>query len=264
MPHDGLHILIGHRVEDARATAGFHQLDGHVGRSGYGHRFAPVYQYFGQAFAIEGRIEATAGRHDRGRVRAALHEIADECRLRVDDGEHQWRQAERALRRAHVRAALDQEPGQLLVVVRYGIPERRHPVFPGIHARFEFSPRQILRAAWTNTLARPNYYALVPYRIINQADNEIELGNPDLDPTKSMNFDLMYEQYFSSVGILSAGVFYKDIQSFVTLVTPIGVLPSSPFGPPRHLHGNPELHASDRPAGTGVETDEKAEAGPVL
>ena len=30
-----------------------------------------------------------------------------------------------------------------------------------------------------------------------------------------MNFDLMAERYFSNVGILSAGVFYKNISDFI-------------------------------------------------
>jgi TonB-dependent receptor len=87
--------------------------------------------------------------------------------------------------------------------------------FPSLLLRYELSPRQVIRAAWTNTLARPNYFDIVPFQVINEQDNEIALGNPDLDPTLSMNFDLMYEQYFSSVGIVSAGVFYKDIQDFI-------------------------------------------------
>lgn len=88
-------------------------------------------------------------------------------------------------------------------------------VFPSIIATYRLSASSNLRAAWTNTISRPNYYDLVPYRIVNQADSELEVGNPELDPTTSMNFDVMYEQFFRSVGLISAGVFYKDIQDFI-------------------------------------------------
>ena len=37
----------------------------------------------------------------------------------------------------------------------------------------------------------------------------MRLGNPDLKPTLAWNADLMVEHYLKSVGILSAGVFYK-------------------------------------------------------
>jgi TonB-dependent receptor len=88
-------------------------------------------------------------------------------------------------------------------------------ILPGLHLKYDFNRTTILRAAWTNTLARPNYFDLVPYRAINEEDNEIAIGNPELTPTTSMNFDLMFEKYFRSIGILSGGVFYKDIEDFI-------------------------------------------------
>ncbi|WP_179375354.1 TonB-dependent receptor [Winogradskyella wichelsiae] len=88
-------------------------------------------------------------------------------------------------------------------------------VLPGVHLKYDINDNTILRFAWTNTLARPNYVDLVAYREISNEDEEIFLGNPELNPTTSMNFDIMAEHYFKSVGIISGGVFYKDIQDFV-------------------------------------------------
>lgn len=90
-------------------------------------------------------------------------------------------------------------------------------VMPAIHLRYDLSPNSIIRAAWTNSIARPNYYDLVPFREVNLEDNELAEGNPDLNPTISMNFDLMFERYFETVGLFSAGVFYKDIEDFIYL-----------------------------------------------
>lgn len=92
-------------------------------------------------------------------------------------------------------------------------------ILPGLHAKYNFNPTTILRAAWTNTLARPNYFALVPYREIVREDNEISIGNPELIPTTSMNIDLMFEKYFRTIGIVSAGIFYKDIKDFIVTET---------------------------------------------
>jgi outer membrane receptor protein involved in Fe transport len=92
-------------------------------------------------------------------------------------------------------------------------------ILPGLHIKYDFSETAILRAAWTNTLSRPNYYSLVPYREITREDNEIAIGNPGLTPTTSMNFDLSFEKYFKSIGILSADVFYKDIRDFIVTET---------------------------------------------
>ncbi|WP_431107864.1 TonB-dependent receptor [Winogradskyella poriferorum] len=87
-------------------------------------------------------------------------------------------------------------------------------ILPGIHFKYDVTDNTVLRFAWTNTLARPNYVDLVPYREINNEDEEIFLGNSELDPTTSMNFDFMAEHYFKSVGIVSGGLFYKSISDF--------------------------------------------------
>jgi TonB-dependent receptor len=86
-------------------------------------------------------------------------------------------------------------------------------VFPSIQVRHELGDRTVLRGAWTNTIARPNYFQLTPFRVIE--DQEIEIGNPDLEPTRSMNFDLMFESYFDNVGIFQAGIFHKEIEDFI-------------------------------------------------
>ncbi|MDW5290633.1 TonB-dependent receptor [Formosa sp. PL04] len=88
-------------------------------------------------------------------------------------------------------------------------------VLPGVHLKYDVTDQTVLRFAWTNTLARPNYVDIVPYKEINNEDQEIFFGNPNLDPTTSMNFDIMAEHYFTNVGLVSGGVFYKNIKDFI-------------------------------------------------
>lgn len=88
-------------------------------------------------------------------------------------------------------------------------------VLPGLHVKYNATKNFIVRAAWTNTIARPNYYDLVPFQDIRPDDEELILGNPNLNPTTSTNFDLMAENYFKSIGLISAGVFYKNIDDFI-------------------------------------------------
>ncbi|WP_116125539.1 TonB-dependent receptor [Lewinella sp. IMCC34183] len=87
-------------------------------------------------------------------------------------------------------------------------------LLPGLHLKYQPEERSVFRFAYTNTLARPNYYDLVPYRSLDDRDR-ISIGNPDIDPTLSMNLDLMAEHYFGGVGMASAGLFYKDIRDFI-------------------------------------------------
>ncbi len=88
-------------------------------------------------------------------------------------------------------------------------------ILPSINARWDAAPNTVIRAAWTNTLARPNYFDLVPYREISLDDNELATGNPELEPTRAMNLDLMAERYFENVGVLSFGVYHKRITDFI-------------------------------------------------
>lgn len=87
-------------------------------------------------------------------------------------------------------------------------------ILPSIIAKWDVSDAFKVKAAWTNTLARPKYIDLTPRQMMNFEDDEITLGNPNLVPTKSMNMDLMAE-YYTKGGMFSAGLFYKDIKDFI-------------------------------------------------
>lgn len=82
---------------------------------------------------------------------------------------------------------------------------------------FKYTPMSdlVLRAAFSTALARPNYYQLSPYISVVPDDNEVFAGNPNLKATFAYNYDLMGEYYFSNVGIVSLGAFYKKLNNFI-------------------------------------------------
>lgn len=88
-------------------------------------------------------------------------------------------------------------------------------VMPMIHVRYALNDRTNFRLAWTNSIARPNFYDIVPYQVVSREDEEIERGNSELDPATAMNIDLMAEHYFTSLGILSGGFFMKNIDNYI-------------------------------------------------
>jgi TonB-dependent receptor len=88
-------------------------------------------------------------------------------------------------------------------------------VMPSISFKYDATDDMVLRAAFTTALARPDYYALAPYVNNIAADAEILAGNPDLNATYAYNFDFMAENYFKSVGLISAGAFYKKLTNFI-------------------------------------------------
>lgn len=88
-------------------------------------------------------------------------------------------------------------------------------ILPSILTRYQHNMNWVTKASITTSLARPNYYDLVPYQIINLEDNEIAVGNPDLKPTTAINFDLIQEIYFEQVGMVSLGGFYKILDNYI-------------------------------------------------
>ncbi len=99
--------------------------------------------------------------------------------------------------------------------VATGVLENNYTnVLPNFHIRYNLDKNTVLRTAFTSTIARPGYFDLIPYVQIED-NEEISLGNPGLEPTKSNNIDIMMEHYFKSIGIVSGGFFYKDIKDFI-------------------------------------------------
>lgn len=86
---------------------------------------------------------------------------------------------------------------------------------PSVLLKYDVSDDFKLRASFTETLARPKYSALIPSVNYNSADEEATIGNPDLNPTTSYNFDLSAEYYFKSVGLVSVGFFYKSVHDVI-------------------------------------------------
>ena len=88
-------------------------------------------------------------------------------------------------------------------------------VLPSLLLKYNLSSRSLIRGSVTSTLARPNYYDLVPYISFSRDDLEAEFGNPKLQAATATNVDLSYENYLPNVGLISAGVFYKRINNFI-------------------------------------------------
>lgn len=87
-------------------------------------------------------------------------------------------------------------------------------LLPSARAVYSFSSDWQLRAEWFASLARPNYFALVPYRRFIRNSQFIFEGNPDLRPTEFSTFLLVADFHNPLPGDLSVGIYYKDIESF--------------------------------------------------
>ncbi len=85
-------------------------------------------------------------------------------------------------------------------------------VLPSIMLKYKLNNKTNIRASYFKSIARPNYYELVPYTILNNSSAINERGNPDLLHSSADNFDLRYELYPRQEEQLFVGGFYKRIQ----------------------------------------------------
>lgn len=83
---------------------------------------------------------------------------------------------------------------------------------PMAHIRYKFTDWLDLRLAATRTLSRPDYYNLVPFEEINDAELTIRRGNPLLKHTKAWNYDAFLSLYSNHFGLLTLGGFYKKLR----------------------------------------------------
>ncbi len=97
-------------------------------------------------------------------------------------------------------------------------------VLPSINLAFNLKDDLILRSAAAKVMSRPNHADIAPvFREIRSWDSDdggkYIVGNPELTPYRADQYDLSAEWYFDSEGLFSAGIFYKDIESFITTRT---------------------------------------------
>ncbi len=88
-------------------------------------------------------------------------------------------------------------------------------ILPQIHLRIMPTDWFDIRLAYTNTLSRPDYNQLAPKKIINPTGRTVELGNTNLNPAKSENFDAIFTIFRPNFGLFTIGGFYKEIEGFL-------------------------------------------------
>jgi len=88
-------------------------------------------------------------------------------------------------------------------------------VLPGLHLRYDAGDAWVLRAAANKTVSRPSFGDIAPRVGLSRGDEEVRIGNPQLDPYESKNIDLSLEKYIGTTGILSLGLFHKAIDGYI-------------------------------------------------
>ncbi len=95
--------------------------------------------------------------------------------------------------------------------------------FPSLNLKYSPTGNTNVRMAVTRSLARPSYFDLVPWEEILNRNRRVNRGNPSLDQATAVNYDLLFEHYFQSVGLISGGVFHKSIRNYIYRQSTTGV-----------------------------------------
>lgn len=100
---------------------------------------------------------------------------------------------------------------ELSDIVPLSFDQKYTDVLPSVHVNYRPSSAIAIRAAYTNTIGRPNFSDQVP--TFSETSGVGTAGNPDLQPYKSMGLDLSAEYYPNRDSIFSAALFYKRIKN---------------------------------------------------
>ncbi|MDB6076363.1 MAG: hypothetical protein JWO82_110 [Akkermansiaceae bacterium] len=96
---------------------------------------------------------------------------------------------------------------------------------PTLHLLYEPKKDLAFHLSFSRTVNRPQFDQLSPYRKIDNDEEIVTVGNPDLDPARSWNSDLGVDWKTGPL-FLGANVFYKKISDVIqedrTGTTPVG------------------------------------------
>ncbi|WP_084580635.1 TonB-dependent receptor [Sphingomonas azotifigens] len=103
-------------------------------------------------------------------------------------------------------------------------------VLPALNAALEITPNFLIRVAAARNINRPSLGSMSASGTAsadgtNPATRRIaaSIGNPDLKPYKDDAFDISAEWYFGQVGLISLGVYHKDIDNLIVSETKYNV-----------------------------------------
>jgi TonB-dependent receptor len=142
--------------------------------------------------------------------------------------------AEAARRAAFVGALTNEE------ITRRTIAQFANPIstksdydnyFPSLNLKYAIRPNLLARAGYSESIGRPAIGSIRPTVSVNVTNETITANNPDLKPQMARNYDLSLEYYFRSTGVVSVGLFRKELEDFIfPAATAISLQPGNPFG----------------------------------
>tara|TARA_R110002167_G_scaffold233264_10_gene438532 strand:+ start:1823 stop:4591 length:2769 start_codon:yes stop_codon:yes gene_type:complete len=90
-------------------------------------------------------------------------------------------------------------------------------LYPSLNIKYDINEKNAFRLALSKTITLPEFKEISPFEYVSQT-GQVTRGNPNLEASKDLNYDLKWE-YFPSTGqLVSLAAFYKDIQDPINQV----------------------------------------------
>lgn len=93
-------------------------------------------------------------------------------------------------------------------------------VLPSVNLIYSLSEAMNLRAAFSQTLARPEFRELAPFRFDDYRQSNY--GNPSLDRTLVLNYDLRWEWFPTAGAVVAASGYYKSFTNPIEQIYLVG------------------------------------------
>ena len=84
---------------------------------------------------------------------------------------------------------------------------------PGVGMTYRLNDTMQFRAAYSNTITRPDFREFSPNRFKDPVTGDIIFGYPDLKQTNITNYDIKYEWYITPDELFSLALFKKDFKN---------------------------------------------------
>ncbi|MBI4621599.1 MAG: TonB-dependent receptor [Verrucomicrobia bacterium] len=158
------------------------------------------------------------GSVDLGKVEVMGGFRVEKTKTSGEGAKNDFTAAERARRAAWVGPVTDAEAIRR-VRAQYGtrITNRGEyqDLYPGLHFKYKPFDRMVARASYAANIGRPAISSLLPRIDVTHETQIVVVNNPSLRPQNANNFDVSLEYYFEPAGMLTAGVFLKEITDFI-------------------------------------------------
>ncbi|MEM7380354.1 MAG: TonB-dependent receptor [Bacteroidota bacterium] len=90
-------------------------------------------------------------------------------------------------------------------------------LYPSLNVKYDINDKHALRLAVSRTITLPEFKEISPFEYVSQT-GQVTRGNPDLEASRDLNYDLKWEYFPSNGQLISVAAFYKDISDPINKV----------------------------------------------